>query len=142
MKQTNSEYQEARFKRGAARQIKENGQTVNKSVKIADIPQSAEMKMDKNSDLWLDGSPQGVHDIQLTFRDIVDLTTNSSIIRDNSLTAHQYTFDIYNIDNDKENQDINKQNKVTLSAEERREIYNKLSICICIEFVFGLYYII
>ena len=137
MQQTGSEYQEARFKKGVARQTKENGHDVNKSVKINTIPTGCQLEVKTNSDLWLEGVPKGVSSMDLTFPEVLDVTTNSMAIKSDSLTVHQYTFDIYKKPEDAQdpkgggggNGDIDETAlvSVTLSGDERRNVYMKLS---------------
>ena len=84
--------------------MKKDGKLVRKeAVKICDIPDTAELKWDKNSDHWLEGIPKGQHEMKLTFKETVNVVTNSIRIDDKSLTVHQYTFDIFVNEEDKEN---------------------------------------
>lgn len=126
------------------------------AVKIEDIPSTAELKWDRDSDYWLEGIPKGQNDLELTHPQTVNVTTNSIRIDDKSVTAHQYTLDIYSNqpqqeNDDKENQDINRDfnindnhnnmeskpsiskpagPKLNLSEDKRREIFSKLSHCV------------
>lgn len=125
-----------------ARKTKENGHDVNKSVKIKEIPRNCQIKKLPNSDLWLEGVPRGSSSIQLTFKDVEQVTTNSIRIDSDSLTVHQYTFDIFQ--KPQEPQDTKDSNEkpanskigvdvdestltvVSVDEDERRQIYNKL----------------
>ena len=159
IQQTKTEYHESRFKKGSANIVKKDGKIVSKkAIKIEDIPKSAELKWDLNSDYWLEGIPKGQNDLTLTHPQTVNVHTNSIRIDDKSLTVHQYTFEIYsNQPQEKENKE-NKENfrdfnsvdnnlnemeskpiikpsiskplgpKLNLSEDERREIFNRLVI--------------
>jgi len=89
-----SVYQEARFKKGVARQIKADGKRVNLSVKQAEIPETCEVKVEANSDLWLEGIPKNV-EMAPTFKKVVSVTSNSIRIDDKSLHCHLYTLEVY-----------------------------------------------
>ena len=94
--------------------VKKDGKSVKReAVKIEDIPESAELKWEYNSNYWLEGIPKG-HDLELTHPQTVTVTTNSIRIDDKSLTVHQYTFDIYM--NEPEEDKENKENNIDLSS--------------------------
>ena len=162
---TKTEYRESRYQKGSANLVKRDGKSVeNEAVKIEDIPESAELKWDYNSDHWLRDIPKA-HDLELTHPETVIVTTNSIRIDDKSLTVHQYTFDIYKNEPDEQKENsidltsnpfINDNNnntndnsineskptipstpKVNLSADERRDVFNRFSfffVCILWKF--------
>lgn len=137
------------------------------AVKIEDIPSTAELKWDRDSDYWLEGIPKGQNDLELTHPQTVNVTTNSIRIDDKSVTAHQYTLDIYSNqpqqeNDDKENQDINRDfnikdmeskpsipkpsiskpagPKLALSEDKRREIFSKLVIVLLFAYIYFISY--
>jgi len=146
--QTDSEFQESRFKRGYTTQTKNAGQRAKNPVKIRDLPKDVKVSYNYNSNKWLEGIPQGQYKMDLTFKQTVHLVANSSFVDDKSLSVHQFTFDIYEyqspeqqkendgksstqqmeLDDQKHNNDDNghQRQKVELPEEERRNIFYRL----------------